>query len=66
MEYLVALKGQPDFEAVQMTKQQIKDHGADLQTLISSGLEISSFREYGVGAPHQTLQDDKSDSKKGG
>jgi len=51
LEYLVSWKGQPNSKAVWMTAEQIQKHGADLDTLISSGLEISSFGEYGAGAP---------------
>lgn len=48
-EYLVAWQGKPNFEEVWMKENQISNHGADLQTRISSGLEISSPREYSVG-----------------
>lgn len=44
-----------------MTSEHISNHGADLQTLISSGLEISSPREYGAGASHQQGTHDPKD-----
>lgn len=59
----MAWKDKPDFEAVWMTSEQISHHGADLQTLISSGLKISSLREYGVGAPHQQAIHDPEDEE---
>ena len=34
-----------------MDEGQIKKHGTSLQELISSGLEIHSFKEYTLGEP---------------
>lgn len=61
IEYLVAWQDKLDSEVVWMTSEKISNHGADLQTLISSGLEISSLGEYGVGEPHKKSIDDPKD-----
>lgn len=63
IDYLVAWQDKPNSEAVWMTSEQISNHGADLQTPISSRLEISSPRENGAGAPHQHSNHDPKDEE---
>lgn len=56
IEYFLSWRDKLDSEVVWMTSEQISNHGADLQTLISSGLEISSPREHLINKIFMTLR----------